>query len=80
MEEAAGKSEANPAPARAEEKAVAGRAPYLTNIVPAATKTIAVVGPPITRDRGSLADSRWHGVSYLLIKMKMTRGLLLAGY
>ena len=43
MEEAAGKSEVNPAPVRA----VAGRAPYLTNITPAATKTIAAVGPPI---------------------------------
>ena len=48
MEEAAGKSEVNPVPVRA----VAGRAPYLTNITPAATKTIAAVGPPITRDRG----------------------------
>jgi hypothetical protein len=60
VEEAAGKSEVNPVPARAEEKAVADRAPYLTNIATAATKTIAAVSPPITRDRGWSADSGWH--------------------
>jgi hypothetical protein len=36
--EAAEKSEVNPAPARAEEKAGADRAPYLTNIATAAIK------------------------------------------
>ena len=64
VEEAAGKSEVNRAPARVDEKAVADRAPYLTNTAPAATKTITAVGPPLTRDRGSPADSRCHP-SYL---------------
>lgn len=50
MEEAAGKSEVNPAPVRAEERAVAGRKRYLTNIATEATKTISAVDPPITRD------------------------------
>jgi len=49
---------------RKDEKAVADRAPYLTNTAPAATKTITAVGPPLTRDRGSPADSRCHP-SYL---------------
>ena len=50
MEEAAGKNEANPVPGRAEEKAVADKAPYLTNTATAAAKTIAAIGASITRD------------------------------
>jgi hypothetical protein len=50
VEEAAEKSEVNPAPRKAEEKAVADKAPYLTNIATASTKTIAAIGAYITRD------------------------------
>ena len=79
-EEAAGRSELNPAPARAEEKAVGDRAPYLTNIAAAATRTITAVGPPRTLDRGSPATAVGPGVSCLLINTKVTKRLLLAEY
>jgi hypothetical protein len=80
VEEAAGKSEVNPVPGRAEERAVAGRAAYLTNIVAAATKN--------NRGCRSFDDSKsWFNsghpcirVTYLLVNTKMTRGLVLAGY
>ena len=54
MEEAAGKSEVSQVPARAGEKAVGSKAPYLTNIATAARDISAAVGPTITRDNHGL--------------------------
>ena len=49
-----GKSEVSQVPARADEKAVASKAPYLTNISTAATNINAAVSPTITRDDQTL--------------------------